>query len=138
MNGQAHVDKSLASCERVIFFEEGVRKMSDAVIVLNDANFEEMAVKAALPALIDLWAPWCAPCRMIAPVIEQLAAEYAGKAVVGKVNVDENPAIASRYGVTSIPTLMFLKNGDVKDQMIGVPAGNAKRVIEEKLKNMLD
>ena len=75
---------------------------------------------------------------MIAPVIEQLAAEYAGKAVVGKVNVDENPAIASRYGVTSIPTLIFLKNGDVKDQMIGVPAGNAKRVIEEKLKNMLD
>ena len=112
--------------------------MSDAVIVLNDANFEEMAVKAALPALIDLWAPWCAPCRMIAPVIEQLAAEYAGKAVVGKVNVDENPAIASRYGVTSIPTLIFLKNGDVKDQMIGVPAGNAKRVIEEKLKNILD
>ena len=112
--------------------------MSDAVIVLNDANFEEMAAKSALPALIDLWAPWCAPCRMIAPVIEQLAAEYAGKAVVGKVNVDENPAIASRYGVTSIPTLMFLKNGDVKDQMIGVPAGNAKRVIEEKLKNILD
>ena len=108
--------------------------MSDAVIALNDANLEEMAVKAALPALIDLWAPWCAPCRMIAPVIEQLAAEYAGKAVVGKVNVDENPAIASRYGVTSIPTLIFLKNGDVKDQMIGVPAGNAKRVIEEKLK----
>ena len=71
-------------------------------------------------------------------MIEQLAAEYAGKAVVGKVNVDENPAIASRYGVTSIPTLIFLKNGDVKDQMIGVPAGNAKRVIEEKLKNMLD
>ena len=112
--------------------------MSDAVIVLNDANFEEMAAKSALPALIDLLAPWCAPCRMIAPVIEQLAAEYAGKAVVGKVNVDENPAIASRYGVTSIPTLIFLKNGDVKDQMIGVPAGNAKRVIEEKLKNMLD
>ena len=112
--------------------------MSDAVIALNDANFEEMAVKAALPALIELWTPWCAPCRMIAPVIEQLAAEYAGKAVVGKMNVDENPAIASRYGVTSIPTLIFLKNGDVKDQMIGVPAGNAKRVIEEKLKNMLD
>ncbi len=112
--------------------------MSDVMLTLNDANFEEMILKASVPALVDLWAPWCAPCRMVAPVVEELAADYQGKAVIGKLNVDENPGIASRYGVTSIPTLIFFKDGEARDQMIGVPAGNAKRVIEDKLKNWLD
>ncbi len=112
--------------------------MSDVVLTVNDANFGEVILQANVPALVDLWAPWCAPCRMIAPVVEELAADYQGKAVIGKLNVDENAGIASRYGVTSIPTLLFFKDGDVKDQMIGVPAGNAKRMIEDKLKNLLD
>ena len=112
--------------------------MSDVVLTVNDANFESTILKAGVPALIDLWAPWCAPCRMIAPVVEELAADYQGKAVIGKLNVDENPGTASRYGVTSIPTLLFFKDGDVKDQMIGVPAGNAKRMVEDKLTNLLD
>jgi len=113
--------------------------MSDAVLTVNDANFDEVILRANLPALVDLWAPWCAPCRMIAPVVEELAAEYQGKVVVSKLNVDENSGIASRYGVTSIPTLIFFnKSGEVKDQMIGVPAGNAKRMIEDKLKDLLD
>ena len=112
--------------------------MSDVVLTVNDANFGEVILQANVPALVDLWAPWCAPCRMIAPVVEELAADYQGKAVIGKLNVDENPGIASRYGVTSIPTLLFFKDGDVKDQMIGVPAGNAKRMVEDKLKNLLD
>jgi thioredoxin 1 len=112
--------------------------MSDAVITLSDANFEEKILNSEGPALVDLWAPWCAPCRMIAPAIEELAEEYQGKAVVGKLNVDENPVIASRYGVTSIPTLLFFKNGEAVDQMIGVPAGNAKKVIEDKLKNVME
>ena len=112
--------------------------MSDTVITLNDTNFEETIIQSDLPALVDLWAPWCAPCRMIAPVIEELGGEYQGKAVIGKLNVDENSGIASRYGVTSIPTLIFFKNGEVQDQMVGVPAGNAKRIIEDKLKNLMD
>ncbi|MBD3305555.1 thioredoxin [candidate division KSB3 bacterium] len=112
--------------------------MSETIVILNDANFEEKIVNSPVPALVDLWAPWCAPCRMIAPAIEELAEEYQGKAVIGKLNVDENPTTASRFGVTSIPTLLFFKNGEAKDQMIGVPAGNAKKVIEQKLKNVVE
>lgn len=112
--------------------------MSEDILTLNDDNFEEKILNSGMPALVDLWAPWCAPCRMIAPVIEEIAGAYQGKAVIGKLNVDENPAIASRYGVTSIPTLLFFKDGEAKDQMIGVPAGNAKRVIEDKLKNVME
>ncbi|MCP4403571.1 MAG: thioredoxin [bacterium] len=112
--------------------------MSDAVVILSESNFEEYILDSSQPALVDLWAPWCAPCRMIAPMVEELADEYRGQAVIGKLNVDENPAIASRYGVTSIPTLIFFHAGEAKDQMVGVPAGNAKRVIEDKLKNMME
>jgi len=112
--------------------------MSDIVMTLNEANFEETILQTDLPALVDLWAPWCAPCRMIAPVVEEIAADYEGKAVIGKLNVDESPSIASRYGVTSIPTLIFFKGGEAKDQMVGVPAGNVKRVVEDRLKNLME
>lgn len=111
--------------------------MSDTMVTLNDSNFEEQILKAELPALVDLWAPWCAPCRMIAPAIEELAAEYDGKAIVGKLNVDENPVIARKFGVTSIPTLLFFKEGEVVDQMVGVPSGNARKIIEDKLKDTM-
>lgn len=111
--------------------------MSDAAVTLSDANFEEKVLKSELPVLVDLWAPWCAPCRMIAPALEELGKEYTGKAVIGKVNVDENPLTARKYGVTSIPTLLFFKGGVVVDQMIGVPAGNVKKIIEEKLKGAM-
>jgi thioredoxin 1 len=111
--------------------------MSNAIITLTDVNFEEKIVKTTSAALVDLWAPWCAPCRMIAPTIEELAVAYEGKAIVGKLNVDENPVIARKYGVTSIPTLLFFKGGEVVDTMIGVPAGNAKKLIEEKLKEAM-
>jgi len=111
--------------------------MSDVVVTLNDTNFDEQILHAELPALVDLWAPWCAPCRMIAPAIEELAGEYTDKAVVGKLNVDENPMVARKYGVTSIPTLLFFKGGEVVDQMIGVPAGNAKKIIEDTLKDAM-
>jgi thioredoxin 1 len=111
--------------------------MSDTVVVLNDANFDETILKANKPALVDLWAPWCAPCRMIAPTIEELAVEYQGQAIVGKLNVDENPTMTRKFGVTSIPTLLFFKGGEVVDHMIGVPAGNAKKIIGDKLKDTL-
>ncbi|PID57234.1 thioredoxin [candidate division KSB3 bacterium] len=112
--------------------------MSSSIVILDESNFEEHILHSSLPALVDLWAPWCAPCRMVAPIIEELAEAYQGKAVVGKLNVDENHAIASRYGVTSIPTLIFFHNGEVTEQLIGVPAGNAKRIIEDKLKDMME
>ena len=111
--------------------------MSDAVVAVNDTNFDEQIVNVELPALVDLWAPWCAPCRMIAPAIEELADEYKGQVVIGKLNVDENPTIARKYGVTSIPTLLFFKGAEVVDQMIGVPSGNVKKIIEDKLKELL-
>jgi thioredoxin 1 len=111
--------------------------MSEAVLTLTDENFEEQVLNAETPVLVDLWAPWCAPCRMIGPAVEELATEYNGKAFVGKLNVDENPVIARKYGVTSIPTLLFFKGGEVVDQMIGVPAGNAKKIIEDKLKDTM-
>ena len=85
---------------------------------LNAQAFEE-AIAGSVPVLVDFWAPWCGPCRMIAPVIEEIAVEFDGKAVVGKVNVDEEPGLAQRFGVMSIPTLIVLKGGKVVEQAIG-------------------
>jgi thioredoxin 1 len=87
-------------------------------ITLTDANFAQV-INGDLPVLVDLWAPWCGPCHMVAPTVEALAQEYAGKLVVGKLNVDENQRTASRYGVMSIPTLLIFRNGKVVDQIVG-------------------
>ena len=85
---------------------------------LTGSNFDQI-IAGEKPVLVDFWAPWCGPCRMIAPVIEEIAAEFDGKAVVGKVNVDEDPSLAQRYGVMSIPTLVILKGGKVVEQAVG-------------------
>jgi thioredoxin 1 len=85
----------------------------------TDANFKAEVLDSTIPVLVDFWAPWCGPCRMVAPVVEQIAAEYAGKAKVGKVNVDDNPTIATNYGIRSIPTLIVIKAGKVIGQVIG-------------------
>jgi thioredoxin 1 len=90
------------------------------VIVLNEQNFEDEVVNASVPVLVDFWAVWCGPCSMIAPVVEEIAKEMKGKVKVGKVNVDEAPALAGRFGIRAIPTLMIFKNGQVVDQIIGV------------------
>lgn len=87
-------------------------------VILTDANFQQI-VSGPGPVLVDFWAPWCGPCRMVAPSVEQLAREYAGRAVVGKLNVDENPATQHRYQIMSIPTLYIFKNGQVVDQIVG-------------------
>jgi thioredoxin 2 len=89
-------------------------------VVVTDANFAREVGQSPLPVLLDMWAAWCGPCRMIAPVVEQLAAELAGRVRVGKLNVDENPQVAARFGVQSIPTLLVLKNGREVDRLVGV------------------
>jgi len=103
-------------------------------ITFTDENFEEEVLKSDIPVLIDFWAVWCGPCRLIAPVVEKLADEYEGKIKVGKLDVDSNQQTSIKYGVRSIPTLLIFKNGEVKDTIIGaVP----KQQIVERLKAVL-
>jgi len=86
----------------------------------TDANFKEKAIDTEGVAVVDFWAEWCGPCRMITPIIEELSKEYEGKATIGKVNVDENPEVSMKYGIRSIPTVLVLKNGEVVDKQVGV------------------
>ena len=88
-------------------------------IEITDANFEELVVKSDKPVMIDFWAVWCGPCRMIAPIVEEMTGEYEGKAVIGKVDVDSNPNIAMKYGIRNIPTVLFVKGGEVVDKQVG-------------------
>lgn len=100
---------------------------------LTDANFEE-TIASGKPVLVDFWAEWCGPCRMVGPIVEELSNDYDGKAIVGKVNVDHSPEISSKYGVRNIPTILFFKNGEVVDKSVGaVP----KNVLSEKIDNQL-
>ncbi len=100
---------------------------------ITDANFEGL-VSGDKPVMVDFWAEWCGPCRMITPIIEELAAEYEGKAIIGKVNVDENDEITGQYGIRNIPTILYFKNGEVVDKHVGAAQ---KSVLEDKLKALL-
>ncbi|OGL41593.1 MAG: thioredoxin [Candidatus Schekmanbacteria bacterium RIFCSPHIGHO2_02_FULL_38_11] len=88
-------------------------------IEITEKNFEQEVLKSDIPVLVDFWATWCGPCRMVAPVVEEISEEYSGKVKVGKLNIDDNPSIASKYKVMSIPTLMLFKGGAVVDHLIG-------------------
>jgi thioredoxin 1 len=101
------------------FFNTTMETMTSGPLHITDASFEQDVLKSDKPVLIDFTATWCGPCRMIAPIIEQMAGEYAGRAVIGKVDVDENPEISMNYGIRSVPTLMIFKGGQVVDQIIG-------------------
>jgi thioredoxin 1 len=103
-------------------------------IEITDKNYTELVENSSVPVMIDFWAEWCGPCRMVGPIVDELATEYSGKAVIGKVNVDENPDISAKFGIRNIPTVLFLKAGQVVDKSVGaVP----KNVLSEKMDALL-
>lgn len=93
--------------------------MSQQIVHVSDSSFEQDVIKSSVPVLLDFWAEWCGPCKMIAPILDQIAAEYAGKVVVAKMNVDENPKTPMKFNVRGIPTLILFKNGQAEGQKIG-------------------
>jgi thioredoxin 1 len=101
---------------------------------VTDSNFDEVVLNSSVPVIVDFWAVWCGPCRMVGPIVEEIGAEYEGKAKVAKLDVDNNTAAASRFGIRNIPTILFFKNGQVVDKQVGaVP----KQVLVNKLEALL-
>src|SRR2546422_10007679 len=100
------------------------------IISLNEANFKKEVVESPIPVLVDFWAEWCGPCKMVAPILDELASEYDGKVKIGKVNIDEFQALATEYGIRAIPTLLLFKDGQVADQIVGL---RSKRDFKSKL-----
>jgi len=101
----------------ILYFIKVINKMA---MIVNDSNFEEIVMKSELPVMIDFWAEWCAPCRAIAPFVDQIATEYEGKAVVGKVNIEQSPDVANRFGIRNIPTILFFKGGELVNKQVGM------------------
>ena len=107
---------------------------SNGIKQVTDQDFDQTVLQAGKPAFVDFWAPWCGPCRIIGPLVEELAPSYQGRAVITKMNVDDNPEVAQKYGVTSIPTLMMFKDGKLVDRAVGaMPKGELQKFIERNL-----
>lgn len=100
----------------------------------SESNFQKDVMEASTLSVVDFWAEWCGPCRMVGPIIEELSNDYAGKANIGKVNVDENPDIAAQFGIRSIPTILFIKNGQVVDRLVGAAP---KSTFQQKIDGLL-
>jgi thioredoxin 1 len=108
--------------------------MSSQVVTLTEANFADEVLASDQPVVVDFWAPWCGPCRMLSPMVEKLASQFAGQAKVGKLNIDEHPETATQYGIEAIPTLVFFKQGQVVDRITGVVP---QKVMDEKLNTLV-
>ena len=105
---------------------------SEAIVELSDSSFESEVINSEKPVLVDFWAPWCGPCRALAPVIDEISSDFIDKVKVGKVNVDDNPEISIKFGIRSIPTLMLFKDGKVLEQIVGaVPKSEIERALEK-------
>jgi len=103
-------------------------------VEVTDANFAELVSGSDKPVLLDFWAEWCGPCRMVGPYVEEIAKEFEGKALVGKVNVDMNPTLSAKFGIRNIPTILFFKNGEIVDKQVGAAT---KSALAEKLQKLL-
>jgi len=115
-------------------FAPGGNEMAEGVFEFTDQNFETDVIGSDTPTLVDFWAEWCAPCKMIAPTVEALAQEYAGKVRIGKLNIDENPSIPTKFGIRGIPTLMLFKGGEMVEQVVGVKSkADLKATIDRAL-----
>jgi thioredoxin len=107
---------------------------SNGIKQVTDQDFEQVVLKGGKPALVDFWAPWCGPCRIIGPIVEELAPSYEGKAIIAKMNVDDNPEVAQKFGITSIPTLMMFKDGKLVDRVVGaMPKSQLQSFIDKNL-----
>lgn len=104
-----------------------------STIEINDANFETEVLKSAQPVLVDFWAEWCGPCKMLSPVLDEIAGEQAGRVKIAKVDVDQNPELAARFGIRSIPTLLYFAGGELRDQTVGLLS---KKAIVSRLESL--